>query len=463
MSSVVTEELIARQSPEAQAILRLLLAEIQELQSQLLKLTPQNTSLPPSSQHPHAKPIPPKSKSPRKRGGQPGHPRHQRVLIPSAECAEVIPLRPSVCSGCGERLRGSDSEPRRHQVWELPEIKPVVTEYQQHRLACPGCGKTTCASLPPGVSRGQSGPNLVAFTGLLMGHFRQSKRRAALFLQDLLKFPCCPALTVKMQNQVAAALKSPYDELQQELAKQPQVFMDESPTKQANQKAWLWTAVTNLFAVFAIFSSRKGDALPKLLGDSFRGIINCDRAKMYWQAERLQWCWAHLKRDIQALIDHPDHQVKRLGHDLMRQVKLMFQHWRTYKSGDIDWPTFRALMTPIRETINDLLLRGACSGNGRLVGMCQELHNHREWLWTFVDHEGIEPTNNTAERALRPAVIYRKLSFGTNSESGSRFLERILTVSETCRLQNRSIYDYLVTALQAHFKQQPIPSLLPDS
>ena len=296
-----------------------------------------------------------------------------------------------------------------------------------------------------------------------MGHFRQSKRRAALFLQDLLKFPCCPALTVKMQNQVAAALKSPYDELQQELAKQPQVFMDESPTKQANQKAWLWTAVTKLFAVFAIFSSRKGDAVPKLLGEDYGGIINCDRAKMYWQAERLQWCWAHLKRDIQALIDHPDHQVKRLGHDLMRQVKLMFQHWRTYKSGDIDWPTFQALMSPIRETINGLLQRGACSGNGRLVGMCQELHNHREWLWTFVDHEGIEPTNNTAERALRPAVIYRKLSFGTQSESGSRFLERILTVSETCRLQNRSIYDYLVTAVQAHFKQQPIPSLLPGS
>ncbi len=470
MSMNVTEELIARQTPEAQVIIRLLLAEIQELKSQLLelksqllKLTPQNSSLPPSSQHPHAKPIPPKSKSKRNRGGQPGHQRHLRELIPSVECREVVPLRPKVCSGCGEPLRGSDPEPRRHQVWELPEIKPVVIEYQQHRLACPGCGKTTCAPLPLGVPRGQSGPNLVAFTGLLMGHFRQSKRRAALFLQDLLKFPCCPALTVKMQNQVAAALKSPYDELQQALAKQPQVFMDESPTKQANQKAWLWTAVTKLFAVFAIFSSRKGDALPKLLGEDYGGIINCDRAKMYWQAERLQWCWAHLKRDIQALIDHPDNQVKRLGYDLMRQVKLMFQHWWDHKSGQIDWPTFRTRMTPVRDEVNGLLLRGAFSGNRRLVGMCQQLHNHREWLWTFVDTAGIEPTNNTAERALRPAVIYRKLSFGTQSESGSRFLERILTVSETCRLQNRSIYDYLVTAVQAHFKQQPIPSLIPCS
>lgn len=476
MSLKVTEELIARQSPEAQAIIRLLQAEVQELRTeaqtmraevqelkaQLLKLTPQNSSLPPSSQHPHAKPNKPKSKSRRKRGGQPGHPRHQRALIPSEECREVIPLRPSVCSGCGEPLKGDDPEPRRHQVWELPEIKPLVTEYQQHRLGCPCCGKTTCASLPPGVPSGQSGPNLVAFTGLLMGHFRQSKRRAALFLQDLLKCPCCPALTVKMQNQVADALKQPDDELQHELAKQPQVFMDETPTKQAQQKAWLWTAVTKLFAVFAIFSSRKGDALPKLLGESFGGIVNCDRAKMYWQAERLQWCWAHLKRDIQALSDHPDRQVKRLGHDLMRQLKPIFQHWRSDKSGEIDWQTFRVLMSPIREEFNALLLRGTFSGNRRLVGMCKELHKHREWLWTFVDQEGIEPTNNTAERALRPAVIYRKLSFGTQSESGSRFIERILTVSETCRLQNRSIYDYLVTAVRAHFKQQPFPSLLPS-
>lgn len=461
MSLIVTEELIARQPPEAQALIRLLLAEIQELKAQLLKLTPQNSSLPPSTQHPHAKPNTPKSKSPRKRGGQPGHPRHQRALIPSNECHDVIPLHPTVCSGCGEPLKGNDPEPLRHQVWELPEIKPIVTEYQQHRLGCPCCGKSTRALLPPGVPSGQSGPKLVAFTGLLMGHFRQSKRRCALFLQDLLKCPCCPALTVKMQNQVADALKPPYDELQQALHEQPNVFMDESPTKQANQKAWLWTAVTKLFAVFAIFSSRKGDALPKLLGANYAGIINCDRAKMYWQAAQLQWCWAHLKRDFQALIDHPDLQVKRLGHDLMRHLKLMFDHWRNYKSGEIDWQEFRVLMAPIREAVNALLLRGQCSGNQRLKGMCKELYSNREWLWTFVDHEGIEPTNNTAERALRPAVIYRKLSFGTQSESGSRFIERMLTVSETCRLQNRSIYDYLVSAVTAHFKHQTIPSLIP--
>ncbi len=436
---------------------------IANLESQIQKLTPQNSSLPPSTQHPHAKPKrSARDGKKRKRGGQKGHKKHQRELIPSEQCDDVIPLKPNVCRRCDTRLTGIDPEPIRHQVWELPEIKPIVTEYQQHRLACPCCGITTCASLPAGVPDSQSGPRLVAFTGLLMGHFRQSKRRASLFLQDLLKMPCCPSLTVKMQNQVAAAIAVPYEQLKNELGEQDQLFMDESPTKQANKKAWLWTAVAPLFAVFAIFSSRKGDALPKLLGDSFTGIINCDRAKMYWQAKRLQWCWAHLKRDFQALIDHPDKQVQRLGHDLMRQVKLMFQHWRRYRAGEISWKTFRRYMSPVRKDINAFLLRGETSGNGRLVGMCRELYKHREWLWTFVDVPGIEPTNNTAERALRPAVIYRKLSFGTQSESGSRFIERMLTVSETCRLQKRSIYDYLVKAVAAHFSNQDAPSLLPN-
>ncbi len=462
MSQEITEDLIARQSPEAQAIIRLLLKKLAELEARLGK-SPRNSSLPPSTQHPHAKPKrPQRNGKKRKRGGQKGHQKHHRELIPSEQCDDVIVLQPDACRRCGKPLTGNDPKPIRHQVWELPQIKPIVTEYQQHRLACRCCGITTCASLPAGVPHGQSGPRLVAFTGLLMGHFRQSKRRASLFLQDLLKMPCCPSLTVKMQNQVAAAIEFPYEQLKDQLGEQDQLFMDESPTKQANKRAWLWTAVAPLFAVFAIFSSRKGDALPKLLGDSFTGIINCDRAKMYWQAERLQWCWAHLKRDFQALIDHPDKQVQRLGHDVMRQVKLMFPHWKRYKAGEIRWETFRRSMSPVRTEIDALLLRGKFSGNKRLIGMCNELYKHRQWLWTFVDVQDIEPTNNTAERALRPAVIYRKLSFGTQSESGSRFVERMLTVSETCRLQNRSAYDYLTKAVIAHFSKQTPPSFLPN-
>jgi transposase len=462
---VISPELEAEMTPAVRTFVDTLLVRIAKLEAQL-GLNPQNSSLPPSTQHPHAKPPQKKGKGKgkgkgKKRGGQPGHPRHQRPLIPTENCDEVVPLKPTACRRCAAALAGSDPEPLRHQVWEMPPIKPLVTEYQLHRLPCPCCGETTCAALPVGVPRGQSGPRLIAFTALLMAYFRQSKRQTALFLQDLLGQPCCPSLAVKMQHQVAQALEVPYEELRQALAQEPQVHMDESPTKEANQKVWLWTAVAPLFAVFAVFSSRAGTAVGSLLGEAYAGIINCDRAKMYWQAKRLQWCWAHLKRDFQALIDHPDARVKRLGHDLMRQVKLLFQHWWAYRADKISWKTFQARMAPVRAEVNALLLRGVFSGNDRLVGMCEELYKHRDWLWTFVDCQGVEPTNNTAERALRHAVIWRKLSFGTQSAAGSRFVERMLTAIETCRLQKRSTFEYLTAAVEAHLAHRPAPSLAP--
>jgi len=248
----ITEGLIARQTPEAQAIIRLLLAQIAGLRVEVarLKKTPQNSSLPPSKQHPHAKP-PRKPKSKKKQGGQPGHRKHERPLIPPDQCDDVVPLKPTQCRRCGTKLLGQDPQPLRSQVWELPEIKPLVTEFQRHRLACPCCGETTCGELPPGVPTGQSGPRLVAFTGLLMAFFRQSKRRTALFLETLLNQPCCPALTVKMQTQFTAAVRRAYEELAAQLPTQEQLSIDESPTKQQTSKAWLWVFVAQAFTVFA--------------------------------------------------------------------------------------------------------------------------------------------------------------------------------------------------------------------
>ena len=471
----IPPEIEAEMTPAVKAYVRGLLAtvarleaRIEELETRLgkTKTTPQNSSLPPSAQHPHAKPPnrkPSPDKPRRKQGGQPGHPQQTRDLIPSAECDDVIPCLPTACRGCGRKLQGVDAAPLRHQVWELPPIQPIVVEYQQHRLPCSCCGITTCGQLPERVPQGQCGPRLAAFTGLLMGHFRQSKRRAALFLHDILNIPCSPGWVVKIQNVVTTALERPYEELRKSLTDEPQLFVDESPTKEKNQKAWLWVAVAPLIAVFGIFLNRKRESLGKLIGDYSGVLIHCDRAKMYWDANLIQWCWAHLKRDIQALIDHQNRQVQRLGHDLMRQEKRLFHAWRRYKAGEISWRTFQNLVRPIRTEFNALLLRGVFSGNRRLVGMCRELYDHRDWLWTFTQQEGIEPTNNTAERALRSAVIYRKLSFGTQSAAGSRFLERIMTVCETCRLQSRSPFQYLTEAMEASFHKQPFPSLLPSA
>jgi transposase len=469
----IPEDVISRQSPEAQAIIRALIAQVAELKLQVIELkaevaalklelgkqtkTPQNSSLPPSTQHPHARPPSTRGKSKRKRGGQAGHPRHERSLIPAEECQEIFTLKPEQCRRCGTILTGDDQCPLRHQVWELPEIKPIVTEYQRHRLSCPCCKETTCAMLPPGVPIGMSGPKLIAFVALLMACFRQSKRRTAFFVESILKIPCCPSLTVKHQNLATAALRPAYDELAAALPSQPSLNGDESPTKQANTKAWLWTFVAKTFTVFALRGSRAATAITELLGETFGGVMSCDRAKMYWQCGRLQWCWAHLKRDFQSLIDHSDNQVKRLGYDLMRPTKELFRAWSRYRDGTLTWQEFQQIMAPIRQKVDSLLLRG----HGTAVdGMCRELYGHREWLWTFLEVQGVEPTNNAAERSLRHAVIWRKLSFGTQSEQGSRFVETMLTTIETCRQQNLSVIDHVTRSIENHFHKQNPPSLL---
>ena len=197
----------------------------------------------------------------------------------------------------------------------------------------------------------------------------------------------------------------------------------------------------------------------ELLGDAFSGVIHCDRARMYWSFGRLQWCWAHLKRDFQALIDDPCRTKKRLGHDLMKPTKDMFALWQKVRDRTISRRTFRQQMQPIRQRVNALLLRGYF--NALTYGFCKELVEHGEHLWTFIDIEGVEPTNNAAEQALRHAVIWRKLSFGTQSASGSRFVERLLTVIETCRRQSRNVFSWLVETIQAHLNGQPTPSMLP--
>lgn len=467
-SITIPPELEAEMTPAVRGFVGVLLdriamleARIEELERQVKGKTPQNSSLPPSTQHPHNRPQPPKRKSKKKRGGQPGHEKHARPLIPTSECDDVQKLRPTECRRCGTKLSGSDPEPLRHQVWELPEIKPIVTEYQRHRLACPCCGETTCASLPPGVPEGQSGPRLMAFVTLLMAYYRQSKRRTAEFLTTLLDQPCSAALTVKIQKRVTAAVREAYEELAAKLPTEEHVNADETATKEENGKAWLWTFVARLFTVFTVRPTRAATAVDELLTDAFGGVVTCDRAKMYWRVGRVQWCWAHLKRDFQALIDREDRQARRLGYDLRRMTCKLFEHWDDYRGGRISRAAFVRRMAPVRRKVERLLLRGIASGNKSLVGMCQELHQHRDWLWTFVRQEGVEPTNNAGERALRHAVIWRKLSFGTQSAQGSRFVETMLTVIETCRQQHRNTFEYLTTAVRAHLADQPSPSLLP--
>ena len=462
----IPPELEAEMTPAVRAFVKTLLDRIARLEARVAELeggrkTPQNSSLPPSTQHPHARPQPPKRKSKKKRGGQPGHKKHERSLIPTDQCDDVQRLKPTECRRCGAKLSGSDSEPLRHQVWELPEIRPMVTEYQRHRLACPCCGETTCAELPEGVPQGQSGPRLMALTAMLMAYYRQSKRRTAEFLTALLGQPCCSALTVKIQNQVTEALRPSYGEAAAALPSQGHLNIDETATKEAGGKAWLWTFVARRFTVFAVRPTREATALDIFLTARFQGIVICDRAKMYWQVERLQWCWSHLKRDFQAMIDSGDRRAKWLGERLRASVGKLFEHWAGYRRGAISRVALLRRMGPVRRRIEDLLRRGMEHGGREVRGTCRELYQHRRWLWTFLRHEGVEPTNNAGERSLRHAVIWRKLSFGTQSVRGSRFVETLLTVIETCRQQGRNAFAFITAAVESRLAHNPPPSLLP--
>jgi transposase len=481
-SSPLTAEVLSGLSPEARAVIAALvqyyerklaiaeerIAALEDRLNSLQRKTPKNSSVPPSSQHPHDKPVhAPKEKSPRKPGGQPGHPQRTRPLIPSEECNEVILLTPSACRQCGTELSGNDPEPLRHQVWELPEIKPLVTEYQQQRLTCACCGVSTCAELPSGVPTGQSGPRLIALATLMMAYFRLSKRRTAAFFTMLLNQPCSVGHVVNMQNMGTSALRPCFHELVEALPQQAVVNIDETPTKQQTHKAWLWTFVAAGFTVFGLRLSRGAGILHDWLGLAYEGVVGCDRARMYFYFQWRQWCWAHLKRDFQAISELKGSaaasRAALLGRQLLEVANEMFHHWHRVRDGTLTRRGFKRHANRLQGRLYMVLEEGQRCGHAPTEATCNELFTHFDTLWTFLDHENVEPTNNASERSLRHAVIWRKLSFGTQSVAGSRFVETLLTVVETCRQQNRNVFAFIADAVQRRLQHQPPPSLLPGS
>jgi transposase len=463
---VLPPELAAEMTPAVRAWVDTLLQLLQAQQARIAQLearlnqTPRNSSRPPSSEHPHAKPTPDKPASARRRGGQDGHVKHQRALVPTEQCDTVEVLRPSSCRRCGHALAGDDPKPLRHQVWDIPEPRPAITEYQRHRLVCACCGEATTAELPAGVPQGQSGPNLVAFAALLMAFFRQSKRRTALFLQTLLGQPCSTGLTVKLQTLATEALRPCYEQLRDALPQQPHVHADETPSKQGKQKAWLWVVVAKLFTVFALRLTRKATVLKELLGENYAGVVTCDRARMYLWVEEVQWCWAHLKRDFQAMVDAGG-LAQPIGEALLGWTEQLFRCRHRVRDGDL---TLRGLQRHLRQLYGEVYLtleEGERCGHAPTEATCRALLDRYDALWAFRYHPEVEPTNNRAEQALRHAVIWRKLSFGTQSAGGSRFVETMLTVIETCRQQGRDLFGFVAGAMRDHFAGRSAPSLLP--
>jgi len=418
--------------------------------------------MPPSSNPPDAPAAKARKKpSGRKRGAQPEHPPTNPGRFPVETLSEPpITCIPNTCAHCQAPLSGSDSMPLRHQVIELPPIQPEIREYQRYTLPCSQCGHATLAALPEGVPSHTYGPRLQAFVGLCTGCYHLSKRQVGELLETAFGIPISLGSICNIEQRVSAAVAEPVNEAKKHVQQADVAYVDETSFPQQPNKGWLWVAVTAYLAVFAIRRHRDRLSAEDLLGRAFAGIVVSDRYSSYLWLQRRQLCWAHLRRDWQAFIDRGG-RSRRIGRRLRSLTDHMFHLWHQVRDGTLSRRLFQYLMIDIRQGAHHWLRVGAACRQARTAGTCADVIEHQEALWTFVDVEGVEPTNNTAERILRQAVLWRKKSFGTRSPAGSQFVERILTVVATCRLQQRNILEYLTAACNAAIRQQLAPSLVP--
>jgi transposase len=453
----------ADECPLVQALraeVKKLAERVEELERRLGRNS-RNSSRPPSGDPPGVK-REPKTPTGRKPGGQPGHEGCARAMFPPGRIDRIVPVRPERCAHCGGmRFAERPAHVRRHQQVELPPIRPVVAEYRLETLECLDCHAHTSAELPDGVLKSGCGPRLHAAVALMTGAFRLSKRMAKEMLGSIFNVPISAGSIPACESRVSEALKAPVDEAREYVRDAAVLHADETGWKENNRKAWLWTAAAKFATVFMVHRSRGGAAARALLG-RFAGVLCSDRWGAYGVFRGLrQLCWAHLRRDFEAFGEYKG-AAGRIGRRLLRRVGALFRLWNRVRDGTLDRKTFQARMKRVKRDTEMLLAEGAACGQARVERSCRRILKLKSALWTFVDVEGVEPTNNAAERALRHAVLWRRSSFGTQSEDGSRFVERILTAVATCRQQGRNVLEYLTEACIARAEGRPAPSLLPS-
>ena len=435
-------------------------AEVRELTGRL-KQNSQNSSKPPSSDGPHVKRKPPKPASGRKAGGQLGHPPHHRVLVPIEQVDTVITCKPAQCRRCGGQLTGSDPEPLRQQVVELPPVQPQLTEYQLHRLRCASCGITTCGDLPTGVLPTCYGPRLASIVALCTGGYRMSKRMVVSFCREILGIELSVGEICQIEQTVTKAV-TPAVEEAAVYVQSCDLNVDETTWKERWKRRTVWTLVTTQLSVFTVATGRGAAVLQDLVGQWYSGTITSDRAKAYdsQPLRRRQLCWAHLMRDFQAMIDRGG-PGQGVGEALLEHAHVLFAWWHWVRDGTWTRATLQSYVRTLRASFKMELEWGTQSTCPKTAATCHELLLREAALWTFVRVAGIDPTNNSAERSLRGAVLWRKVSFGTQSERGSRFVASLLTVLMSCQQQHRNALAYLTACCQAFYTHQPVPSLLP--
>lgn len=444
--------------------------KIQELEARLNQDS-SNSSKPPSSDPPlnraqrRAMRKERRKPSPRNPGGQPGHEGHHRPMVPIERVDEVVDHLPGECHGCGERFSGSEKTvgtPVVSQQWDIPKIEPHITEHRLWRKLCPNCGKDQLAEAPGPLTLA-FGPNITAHTATLAGEDRLSRRQIATVTEEMFSIPISTGSVDALLMRVSNLLDKPYGEIRERALSSEVVHVDETSWPLKGEQQWLWALSSATDATFRIDRSRSQRAAKELLGSDFDKVAVTDRYGAYnWiDNSQRQLCWAHLLRQFASLSERQG-PPGRLGKRLVRATDKVFDSYHQFSdSEDTDLKQLTSSLSETKKHIHQLLTQGTRQRHKRTATFCNRLLYEWNSLWQFCEKEGIPLTNNQAERGLRHPVIMRKVSLGTQSHRGNRWVERILSVRETCRLQQRSVLEYLREVTTAAYANRPVPTLVP--
>jgi transposase len=442
-------------------------AELAVFRGKLDVLNHQQRRQPPAVPHVPLSPAPAKKPTGRKPGGQPGHPPHLRQLLPPERVSKIRSFIPSHCEHCHTPLPKNpgphDPEPNRFQVIELPPLTASVVEYQGHARTCLGCGEVTWAAIPEDIRAHSVGPRLTATMSYLVGCHHVSKRGVEEIVETVFEAPVSLGTVSNLEQEMSAALAPMYTEAVAAVRDAPVKNVDETGWKKAGRKRWLWVAATTNVAAFLIHTFRNVTALKKLIGTTLKGFLCTDRLRTYAGVPVMQRqvCWAHLKRNFEKLVKRGG-KAKAVGEAFLEVQERVFELWHLFRGGGCTRRQLGDRMAPCIMTMLEIIDWGQRSRDGKTSRFCAALRDVFPALWLFVVEEGIEPTNNHAERVQRLAVLWRKCCFGCHSESGCRFVERLLTVVQSLRLQKRNALNFLHEAIVAYRTGGDPPKLVGD-
>ena len=449
--------------------------QIEALQATLARLQEQlasarkdssTSSKPPSSDIVKPPKMSSTQPTPRPRGGQPGHPRHERALFPAELVNDFFDHRPGpCCPDCGHDLRPTGCAPRVIQQVDVPEVRVHIEEHRCHEAYCPCCDKVHYGCLPLPVQRGGLlGPRLTTLVAYLKGVCHASFGTVRKFLRDVVGLTISRGQLAKVIVKVSEAMEQAWRELLEALPGQARLNVDETGHKDQGDRMWTWCFRASLFTLFKIDPTRSGDVLIEVLGEEFRGVLGCDCFSAYrrYMREfdiRVQFCLAHLIREVKYLTTLPDGPTKAYGERFREALRGLFGviHQRQQLPQAVFASRLEAARVEVMRQATESVPPTKAAAN-----LAARMKKYGECYFRFITTPGVEPTNNAAEQAIRFVVIDRHITQGTRGEEGQRWSERIWTVIATCAQQGKSVWEYLQAAVQAHFWGKEGPTLLPD-